>query len=206
MPASKAPAKSQSITDAELLARALSQVIPIKGHARVIHEPPKPSSNPIRRAVSDVRANEVRASDLRAGNLHTENWGPALSDTDNGQDESLDSFRRSGVSPQTLRQVRREGQAVRECLDLHGLTRDQARAAVSHFVKSAAQHGVSRVRIIHGQGYGSANGAAVLKQQTRHWLTQMPEVLGFVTPAAREGGKGAVVVLLKSVAPSRSQT
>ena len=201
MPASKSPAKSQSITDAELLARALSQVIPIKGHARVIHEPPKPSSNPIRRAVSDLRT-----SDLWAGNLHTENWGPALSDTDTGQDESLDSFKRSGVSSQTLRQVRREGQAVRECLDLHGLTRDQARAAVSHFVKSAAQHGVSRVRIIHGQGYGSANGAAVLKQQTRHWLTQMPEVLGFVTPAAREGGKGAVVVLLKSVAPSRGQT
>jgi len=195
MPASKLTAKNQNISDSELLAHALAQVIPIKGHARVVHQPPKPSSNPIRRAVSDLWDLEAQA--------HT--WGPALSDTDTEHDDNLDSFRRSGVSTQALRQVRRAGQAVRECLDLHGLTRDQARVAVSHFVKSAARNGVSRVRIIHGQGYGSANGAAVLKQQTRHWLTQMPEVLGFVTPAAREGGKGAVVVLIKSTAPSRGQ-
>jgi len=193
MPASKLTAKNQNISDSELLSHALAQVIPIKGHARVVHQPPKPSSNPIRRAVSDLWAIDSQA----------DTWGPALSDT--GQDDSLDTFRRSGVSTQALRQVRRAGQAVRECLDLHGLTRDQARVAVSHFVKSAARNGVSRVRIIHGQGYGSANGAAVLKQQTRHWLTQMPEVLGFVTPAAREGGKGAVVVLVKSTAPSRGQ-
>jgi len=193
MPASKSTAKNQNLSDAELLAHALAQVIPIKGHARVVHQPPKPSSNPIRRAVSDWWVIDSQA----------DTWGPALSDT--GHDDSLDTFRRSGVSTQALRQVRRAGQAVRECLDLHGLTRDQARVAVSHFVKSAARNGVSRVRIIHGQGYGSANGAAVLKQQTRHWLTQMPEVLGFVTPAAREGGKGAVVVLIKSTAPSRGQ-
>jgi DNA-nicking Smr family endonuclease len=196
MPASKSNDKQQSVSDAELLAHALSQVIPIKGHARVIHQAPRPSSNPIRRTASDLRSLDSQA----------DTWGPALSDTQTGHGDILDTFRRSGVSTQALRQIKREGQAVRECLDLHGLTRDQARLAVNHFVKSAARHGVSRVRIIHGQGYGSANGAAVLKQQTRHWLTQMPEVLGFVTPAAREGGKGAVVVLIKTAAPARGQT
>lgn len=170
-------------SDAELLSRALAQVIPIRGHARVVHEQPKKHGSLARRIARES---------------HGPVQPPALSDVDRDPASTLEAYRRDGVPSEALRRLKRQGETVRECLDLHGLTRDQARAAVNHFVRSAAQTGVARLRIIHGQGYGSATGTAVLRQQTRHWLTQLPEVLGFVTPNARSGGKGAVLVLLKS--------
>lgn len=178
-----APSASGPVSDAELLAKAYAQVIPIRGHLRVVHEHPRRGANNPRRLASEARG-------LGAT--------PALSDGDPATQAPVDAFRRPGVSSEALRRLRRHSDAIRECLDLHGLTRDQARAAVSHFVKAAAHAGVTRLRIVHGQGYGSASGIGVLRHQTRHWLTQLPEVLAFATPPAHSGGTGAVLVLLKS--------
>lgn len=174
------PALSQE--DAQLLAQALTQVIPLRGRQRVTHEKPIPTVSPHRRQSSV-----------------TEPTGLPLSDGDtSGQAQVLESFHRSGVSSETLRRLRRDSSRVRESLDLHGLNREQARLSVAHFVKVAAQQGVKRVRIIHGQGFGSTHGGALLRQQTRHWLTQIDEVLAFVGAPSQDGGKGAVLVLLRS--------
>jgi DNA-nicking Smr family endonuclease len=173
--------------DAQLLAQAYRQVIPLKGHARVRHEP---DQTPRRASEQTLqrRAQATADSPARAG----------LSDGDPlTVKEAQEDYRASGISSEMLRRLRREGSQVRQCLDLHGLTRDQARITLQHFIQTASAHGIHRVRIIHGQGYGSQGGNAVLRYLTRHWLTQMPEVLGFVTPNAAQGGKGAVLVLLR---------
>lgn len=167
--------------DAQLLAQALSQVIPLRGRQRVTHATPTPPITFQRRQV----VSEVD--------------GYPLSDGDtSGQAQVLESFHRSGISSEILRRLRRDSHIVRETLDLHGLNRDQARLAVAHFINAAAQQGVKRVRLVHGQGFGSTHGGALLRQQTRHWLTQMPDVLAFVGAPAQDGGKGAVLVLLRS--------
>ena len=175
------PALSQE--DAQLLAQALAQVIPLRGRHRVIHEKPIASVN--QRLRRQALAEQVQPA--------------ALSDGDSSvQAEALESFHRSGVASETLRRLRRESSRIRESLDLHGLNREQARLSVAHFIKSAARQGVKRVRVIHGQGFGSTHGGALLRQLTRHWLTQIDDVLAFVDAAAQDGGKGAVLVLLRS--------
>jgi DNA-nicking Smr family endonuclease len=174
-----------STEDAQLLAQALAQVIPLRGRQRVTHAKPAPPINFQRRQAAA-----------------TEPDGFPLSDGDtSGQAQVLESFHRSGVSSEALRRLKRDSHTVRETLDLHGLNRDQARLSVAHFVNTATQQGVKRVRIVHGQGFGSTHGGALLRQQTRHWLTQMPDVLAFVGAPAQDGGKGAVLVLLRSSQP-----
>ncbi len=171
-----------STEDAQLLAQALAQVIPLRGRQRVTHDKPAPPINFQKRPAPASEPDSF-----------------ALSDGDtSGQAPVLESFHRSGVSSETLRRLKRDSHNVRETLDLHGLNRDQARLSVAHFVNSAVQQGVKRVRIVHGQGFGSTHGGALLRQQTRHWLTQMPDVLAFVGAPAQDGGKGAVLVLLRS--------
>jgi|AntAceMinimDraft_1070359.scaffolds.fasta_scaffold05652_2 DNA-nicking Smr family endonuclease len=169
--------------DAQLLAQALAQVIPLKGRQRVVHRTPVPRVNPTRRQ----HAAEMSAVDLPLSD------GVARDPAD-----VLESFQRPGVSGEILRRLKRESPKIRESLDLHGLNREQARLAVGHFIQTAASQGIKRVRIIHGQGFGSSLGAGLLRQQTRHWLTQIHEVLAFVGAPAQDGGKGAVLVLLRT--------
>jgi DNA-nicking Smr family endonuclease len=51
--------------------------------------------------------------------------------------------------------------------------------------------------VIHGKGLNSQGGAAVLRKLARHWLTQHQQVLGYCDAPAKDGGSGAVLVLLK---------
>jgi DNA-nicking Smr family endonuclease len=54
------------------------------------------------------------------------------------------------------------------------------------------------VRIVHGKGYGSKDGEPVLKQTIRRWLTQMEAVSAYAECSERDGGAGAVQVLLQA--------
>jgi DNA-nicking Smr family endonuclease len=51
---------------------------------------------------------------------------------------------------------------------------------------------------VHGKGLGSRNREPVLKGKLRKWLSQREEVLAYCQAPAREGGGGAVLVLLKA--------
>lgn len=182
------PSDVPQSSDKELLAQAYRQVIPLKGHHRVTHEPPRHEGRPSAQTLN----RRARSSEAATRVL-----GPSDGDPHTFA-QPLETYRTSGVSAQALRRLRRDAARIREQLDLHGLTRDQARAMVLHFVKQAHSRGINQIIIIHGQGYGSTGGSSVLRQLTRHWLTQMPEVLGFITPNPAQGGKGAVAVLLRS--------
>ena len=101
-------------------------------------------------------------------------------------------FVRPGVSRQTLRKMRRGQWVVEANLDLHGLTRSQAAAAVAEFLHRCSAQRLRCVRIVHGKGLG------VLKAKLRRWLPMKDEVLAFTQAPAREGGAGALLVLLRS--------
>ena len=113
-------------------------------------------------------------------------------------DETL-SFARPGIGNDTLRKLRRGHWVIQSQLDLHGLRSDEAREALSEFLRNAGKRGQRCVRVIHGKGLGSINKEPVLKNKVRNWLAQKEEVIAFCQATAADGGAGALVVLLKAV-------
>lgn len=111
------------------------------------------------------------------------------------------SFTRPGVSQQTLRRLRRGYWGIQARLDLHGLTREQARPELVAFLNSSVQRGLRCVQVIHGKGLSSKDREPVLKTRVGSWLAQREDVLAFCQARAEEGGSGAVLVLLKASAP-----
>ncbi|WP_434354202.1 Smr/MutS family protein [Psychrobacter sp. HD31] len=79
-----------------------------------------------------------------------------------------------------------------DAVDIHGCTIEQAREAVIQLLTQAKQNGESVVKIVHGKGED-----AVLKTCVNGWLRQIPEVLAFCSATPKDGGNGAVLVLLK---------
>lgn len=123
----------------------------------------------------------------------------ALSDAyapaDNHHDDSR--YLRAGHGTDVLKGLREGKWSIGASLDLHGSTLDEARERFDRFLSSCLAHDVKCVRIVHGKGYGSKGGDAVLKAAVRRWLTQVSEVVAYVECAEPEGGSGAVQVLLK---------
>lgn len=103
----------------------------------------------------------------------------------------------TGIGPSVLRQLARAFWPVGARLDLHGLSSDQARTALATFIENSQSHATRCVCIIHGVGYGSANGQPVLPARVRQWLKQLPAVSAFVQAPKAYGGAGALLALLK---------
>lgn len=82
-------------------------------------------------------------------------------------------------------------------LDLHGLTAVQAGAALQVFIADCLTAGCERVRIIHGKGQRPGQDLPVLKPLVIESLRGHPAVLALRSAGPRDGGSGAVRVLLR---------
>jgi DNA-nicking Smr family endonuclease len=133
--------------------------------------------------------------------LHRAVPQPAISDalSDFAAENAPDEYLSNGLSRLALRKLRRGGWPVQDRLDLHGNNSDAARKLLQEFLREAMQREFRCVLVIHGKGLNSRGGEAVLRKLTRHWLTQHPCVLGYCDAQPKEGGSGAVLVLLKTV-------
>lgn len=105
-------------------------------------------------------------------------------------------FRRDGTSDSVLRRLRRGEFAIRDELDLHGMTQDEARAALAAFLAEAVSRGQRCVRIIHGKGLRSGHRGPVLKSAVNRWLRRHAAVVAFCSARRNDGGTGALYVLL----------
>ena len=105
----------------------------------------------------------------------------------------------SGIGPDTLRKLKQAFWPVGAQLDLHGMRSEQARPALLNFILNSQQHDTRCVRIIHGQGFGSVNGQAVLRSLVFQWLTQIPGIACFATAPQAHGGRGALLALIRQV-------
>ena len=81
-------------------------------------------------------------------------------------------------------------------LDLHGLRPDAARESLCHFIEHQSHLENRCLLIIHGKG-SKRGEAPILKNHVNHWLQQLPLVLAFHSALARDGGSGALYVLLQ---------
>lgn len=79
-----------------------------------------------------------------------------------------------------------------EAVDLHGCTIEEARQAVLQIIQIAKEENQNVIKIVHGKG-----PEAILKTYVNSWLRQHRDVLAFVSAPEKQGGTGAVLVLLK---------
>jgi len=101
------------------------------------------------------------------------------------------------VEPGRLRRLARERDGRQPSLDLHGLTQDEARQALTRFLLAAQADGLRAAVVVTGQGI---QGDGVLRRRTPEWLAEphLREVVAGVAEAhRRHGGAGALYVALK---------
>lgn len=106
----------------------------------------------------------------------------------------------AGLDPAVVRKLRGGDYAVQGHVDLHGLRRDEAKAAVDRFLRDARAAGKRCVLLVHGRGSHSKDQVPVLKEALRTWLATARfgrYVLAFATARPQDGGAGAVYVLLR---------
>lgn len=113
-------------------------------------------------------------------------------------------FSRPGIQKRVFQDLRRGKMKIELELDLHGQTVRHAQNTLDKFFHDCRYREVRCVRIIHGKGYGSEGKQPVLKQKVNMWLRQRQDVLAFCSATSRDGGTGAVYVLLRSVRKNRN--
>ena len=107
-------------------------------------------------------------------------------------------YAKPGVQQRVLHDLQR-GAIPRELeLDLHGHTAAFAEQLCDEFLAACARRRVRCAQIIHGKGYGSQERQPILKRKVNYWLRLRPEVLAFCSATRRDGGTGAVYVLLRN--------
>jgi DNA-nicking Smr family endonuclease len=181
------PASVTSAEEVKLFARAIQSVTPLNFASRVAHRP------------SDVQQAEVLTQRRQRALGQDNPTPPPLSD---GFSPFVDTqadlaWIAPGIGPEVLRQLRRAFWPVGAHLDLHGLSSDEAKLALTSFIETSQTHGTRCVRIVHGKGYGSADGQSILKARVAQWLTQLKTISAFASAPPAHGGQGALLVLLR---------
>ncbi len=106
------------------------------------------------------------------------------------------SYLAPGLQKNVIKKLRRGYFGVDAELDLHGLSSQQARYQLLRFIHCCVEDGCRCVHIIHGKGFRSPDHRPVLKNKINLWLRQHRDVLAFCSAAPKDGGSGAVFVLL----------
>jgi DNA-nicking Smr family endonuclease len=102
-----------------------------------------------------------------------------------------------GLDRRTAERLRKGEIAIERRIDLHGMTQDDAHAALDRFVRQAWKNGQRMLLVITGKGSG---GEGVLRRGVPRWLAageHAAHVLRIETAQARHGGGGAFYVLLR---------
>ncbi len=185
------PPPSRREVDAEeaLFLESVGAVTPVKSAKTRVGPPPPPSAHELR--LPDEEAESLAAlADLVAGNGEFD-----LADSDEFVEGAVQGF-----DERVLRKLRTGDFSARAHVDLHGLTRDEAKVAFERFIQNARTAGHRCVLIITGRGLHSKDQVPVIKQGVQQWLTRgrfARQVLAFCTARPKDGGAGAIYVLLR---------
>ena len=169
-----------------LFQAAVGKIQPLAHTERANLRPAPPAARPLQLEKDEAAALQEALSD--------EVDITSLLDTD-----AQLSFRRQGVGPDVPQNLRKGKWAIQRQIDLHGLRSDDAREALSAFIRTAHAHGIRCIRVVHGKGLGSPGKTPVLKDKVHRWLVQKEDVIAFVQAPPAQGGAGALLVLLKPV-------
>jgi DNA-nicking Smr family endonuclease len=105
-----------------------------------------------------------------------------------------------GFSQKLMQRLRRGKFPIQDYVDLHGLTKSEARIKIREFLLNCHARAMRCVLVVHGRGLNSDNNIPVLKERIPVWLNRGPIrkiVLAFCTARPYDGGTGAIYVLLR---------
>jgi len=103
---------------------------------------------------------------------------------------------KKGVPQKIMRKLKKGGFPIRDQVDLHGLTWKEAEKELSSFISEQLRDAQRCVLIIHGKAHGAVLGKATLKAMTYHFVKYHPHVMAAVSAQSKDGGLGALYVLL----------
>jgi len=182
-----APApQRQEPSDEELFNQAMFGVSQISD-PRGLAPPPRPPEPVI---IDDDAEALARLAELVSGDGEFD-----IADTDEYIEGAV-----AGVNKRVRLALRRGDYSVQAHVDLHGLTKIEAKEKVEQFVAKARRDGKRCVLVVHGRGLNSKDHIPVLKEQLKVWLQKGrigKSVLAFATARPHDGGAGAVYVLLR---------
>lgn len=105
-------------------------------------------------------------------------------------------YKRPGVQDGVFRQFRLGKYTIDARLDLHQMSIEKASKAVFSFIRESREYDLRTLLIVHGKG-NRGDRKALLKNYTLQWLEELPEVLAYHSATPKDGGTGALYVLLK---------
>lgn len=186
-PEPKSPREAEPIDEDELFLRAVSGADPLKDPRHVPQKTP-----PEARVFDEDTEAALELLRLVNGELPFD-----LVDSDEYIEGNVRGL------PQTIMKRLRKGEfAIQAQLDLHGLTRPDAREAVEEFILESVAQRHRLVLIVHGRGLHSKDQLPVLKESVRGWFSRGrgpigSSVLAFTSARPEDGGLGAMYVLLR---------
>lgn len=189
--ASENAAGPEAESDADnVFAKAMQGVRPIEGKGRDLSPPapPKPVSAP----------GWNRESDFLQGKFEF-----ALEYTDEFYEGHV-----MGLDPLVIAKLRLGQYSPESHIDLHGLNSEQAYSALLDFIRTAYNKGQRSLVVVTGRGKNSPGGEGVLRGQMQYWLTHDPlkrVVLAFCTAQPKDGGRGALYLLLRKFKKSNGK-
>ena len=181
--------KSNEISDEERnsFLDEVADVRPLKSEKRVEEVKNKPSPRP------KFSQQEHESEQL--------SYDTMLSDPVDLRDAVVEDvlfFARAGIQQKVQKKLRRGELPIEEELDLHGYTVNEAKTAIQDFLFECKRQHIRYIRIIHGKGYRSDQKIPVLKTHVAYWLPQLSNVLAYSSAIPKDGGTGAIYVILKS--------
>lgn len=184
------PVQDPPVPERDNFLQAMSGVRPLPEEPRQRVRPLQPRSRPDYPAADDQERGVRHLTDLVKGAIELDITF---------SDEYIEGAVR-GFSRAFMKRLKGGEFPVQDHIDLHGLTREEAEAAVREFLVQSHRLGLRCVLIVHGRGLNSPESFPVLKEGLPIWLGRGSAkriVLAFATARPYDGGTGAVYVLLR---------
>ncbi len=189
------PEPEQDGAEDSLFYEAMQGVAQIQGAGRRIQPPPPP-----------LPEEEDEGDDPEAKLMRQAMQGPVEFELEMS-DEYMHGYVR-GLDSKIFQQLKAGRLSAEGHLDLHGQNADQALDALLFFMRESYLAGRRMVLVIPGRGKNSPRGLGILRQELQTWLTREPLrriTLAFCTAQPRDGGTGALYVLLRKMRKSQGK-
>mgnify|MGYP001162198808 CR=1 FL=1 len=176
--------KQVSDEDKKLFRDAVGNIERIKNNSNNNCKKPKP--------LPSVRKNDEDSTD----NDYEINDTSSYLDKVDGNTEI--KFCIAGENNRIFKRLRQGKIKYKDKLDLHSLTVSEAKKDLGRFINNSSYLYPDCVLIVHGKGYGSKNNLPIIKNQLNQWLRDEAAVWGFHSAQPKDGGTGAIYLILKA--------
>jgi DNA-nicking Smr family endonuclease len=184
-PTPSPPEKSSEFTEDELFKSAMNDV-----HPALWRHSPHPASQP-----QPIITGNPEMEDRKLMQAAIEG---TLPETIMDHPEYIEGW--IGVAGKRFLPNLRNGRySLQGQIDLHGLNQAEAQIAVEDYIIRMSRFGSCCIKIIHGRGMNSPTDRATLKESLQRFLAtrrMSRYVVAYASAATRDGGVGAVYVLL----------